>query len=74
MADSIEYLIGRPPLALITVAATRPPNVVGVRFQTTWIRLPPPAAGLIVAETKLPGVQKLLSRTVQVTVSGSDQS
>ncbi|MEP6477171.1 MAG: hypothetical protein ABJC60_07840 [Actinomycetota bacterium] len=53
---------------------TRAPNVVAVRSQSRWIRVPPASVGSSVAITRLPGVQKLLSTAVHRTVSKSDQS
>ena len=66
--------IGLPRVTTMSAVAMRPANEVGVRFHTTSTRLPPPARGWMVAETRLPGAQKLLSRTVHVIVEGSDQS
>ena len=50
-----EAAIGLPGVSTINAVTNRPTSEVGVRFQITWIRLPPSALGEIAAETWLPG-------------------
>lgn len=47
----IEAATGLPPVSWISTVASRPTIEVGVRFQITWIRLPPSPLGAIAAET-----------------------
>ncbi len=47
----IEVATGLPPVSWISTVASRPTIEVGVRFQITWIRLPPSPLGAIAAET-----------------------
>src|SRR5205823_13611429 len=72
--SSIDLRTGLPFVALIRAAAIRPLNEVGVRCQVTWMRLPPSSRDEMAADTKLPGVQTLLSRTIHVTTRGTDHS
>jgi hypothetical protein len=72
-AFSIEAATGLPFVAPIMRVTTLPNAFVPVRSQWRSMSVPP-SWGCRVAETELPGVQKLLSTTVQRMVSGSLQS
>jgi hypothetical protein len=73
-AEFTEDLIGAPLVSMIIPNARRPVIDVGVRSQTMCRSVPPPDPGERCVSTKLPGVQKLLSRTSHRTTPGFDQS